>query len=44
MNPQLSACIINMGSVMGGTGSSYCAAKFMTGQVLSPNGGFVMSQ
>lgn len=119
MNPQLSGCIINMGSVMGttgGTGSSYCAAKagilgftrslarevvtrgirvnalapgfidteltepftavralieaqtpmgkfgdcddiawpavylasdeakFMTGQVLSPNGGFVMSQ
>ena len=119
MNPQLSGCIINMGSIMGttgGTGSSYCAAKagilgftrslarevvtrgirvnalapgfidteltgplevarplieaqtpmgrfgdcddiawaavylasdeakFMTGQVLSPNGGFVMSQ
>jgi len=119
MNPQLSGCIINMGSIMGttgGTGSNYCAAKagilgftrslarevvsrgirvnalapgfiateltepltaartlieaqtpmgkfgdcddiawpavylasdeakFMTGQVLSPNGGFVMSQ
>jgi 3-oxoacyl-[acyl-carrier protein] reductase len=119
MNPQLSGCIINMGSIMGttgGIGSSYCAAKagilgftrslarelvsrgirvnalapgfidtaltapfgpvralleaqtpmgkfgdcddiawpavylasdeakFMTGQVLSPNGGFVMSQ
>lgn len=119
MNPQLSGCIINMGSVMGttgGIGTSYCAAKagilgftrslarevvsrgirvnalapgfidteltepfgavralleaqtpmgkfgdcddiawaavylasdeakFMTGQVLSPNGGFVMSQ
>jgi 3-oxoacyl-[acyl-carrier protein] reductase len=119
MNPQLSGCIINMGSIMGttgGAGSSYCAAKagilgftrslarevasrgirvnalapgfidteltqpfaavrpliqaqtpmrkfgevddiawpavflasseagFMTGQVLSPNGGFVMSQ
>ena len=30
MNPQMSGCIINMGSVMGttgGTGSSYCAAK-----------------
>lgn len=30
MNPQLSGCIINMGSIMGttgGTGSSYCAAK-----------------
>lgn len=119
MNPQLSGCIINMGSIMGttgGVGTSYCAAKagilgftrslarevvsrgirvnalapgfidteltapfdavrpllegqtpmgrfgdcddiawaavylaseeakFMTGQVLSPNGGFVMSQ
>jgi len=119
MNPQLSGCIINMGSIMGttgGIGSNYCAAKagilgftrslvrevvlrgirvnalapgfidieltapfgavralleaqtpmhrfgdaddiawpavylasdeakFMTGQVLSPNGGFVMSQ
>jgi 3-oxoacyl-[acyl-carrier protein] reductase len=119
MNPQLSGCIINMGSIMGttgGIGTSYCAAKagimgftralarevvsrgirvnalapgfidteltapfdaarglleaqtpmgkfgdcddiawpavylaseeakFMTGQVLSPNGGFVMSQ
>lgn len=119
MNPQLSGCILNMGSIMGttgGIGSSYCAAKagimgftrslarevvsrgirvnalapgfidteltapfesvrplleaqtpmgrfgdcddiawpavylasdeakFMTGQVLSPNGGFVMSQ
>ena len=30
MNPQLSGCIINMGSIMGttgGIGSSYCAAK-----------------
>ena len=30
MNPQLSGCIINMGSIMGttgGTGTSYCAAK-----------------